>query len=350
MVSSGAEILEIGQLRVLLASRGDGVIVTDVDGFLPHVFERFRQEDASHMRSYAGLGLGLAIVKHLVELHGGAVAAASAGPGLGATFTVTLPPLASQRGCAGRSRDRRSAAGGHASEPGPSSRMFERGRRDVQQVTSSRITVYLIDDHPIVREAFAHAIADEPDLALVGQAGTAAEALRETMILKPVVVLVDLDIPDRDGIELLGALRAQLPETKLLVLSAHDDDYRVAEALRAGAQGYLIKTARIEEVIDGIRRVVEGGSPLSASIAGAVVRAMRKPSGAGALGMDALTTRERQVMRMLASGVSTRETAARLTLSPKTVETHRVRIYIKLGCKSAVELTRAAVRAGIIEA
>ena len=220
----------------------------------------------------------------------------------------------------------------------------------MQEAARSRLKVYLIDDHPIVRDTFARAIADEPDLALVGQAGTAVDALRETMTTKPDVVLVDLNIPDRDGIELLGSLRAQLPTAKLLVLSGYDDEYRVAEALRAGAQGYLVKTSRIEDVIDGIRSVVGGGAPLSARISGAVVKAMHKPVGAGTMGIDALTTRERQVLRLLASGVSTRETGARLTISPKTVETHRVRIYAKLGCKSAVELTRIAVRTGLIEA
>lgn len=217
--------------------------------------------------------------------------------------------------------------------------------------TLSRIKIVLIDDHPIVREGFARAIADEPDMEIVGQAGTAAEALRETLATKPDVVLVDLNIPDRDGIELLGALRAQLPTAKLLVLSGYDDEFRVAEALRAGAAGYLVKTSRIDEVIDGIRRVVVGGAPLSARIAGAVVRAMRKPMGGeGSSGLEALTPRERQVLRLLAAGTSTRETASQLTISPKTVETHRVRIYAKLGCKSAVELTRIAVRTGLIEA
>jgi len=216
--------------------------------------------------------------------------------------------------------------------------------------STSKINVYLIDDHPVVREGFARALADEPDMAVVGQAGTAAEALRETAQCKPDVVLVDLNIPDRDGIELLGALRAQLPAAKLLVLSGYDDEFRVAEALRAGAQGYLVKTSKLEEVIEGIRRIATGGAPLSPRIAGAVVRAMRKPAAEGSGGLDALTPRERQVLRLLAAGVSTRETAARLTISPKTVETHRVRIYAKLGCKSAVELTRIAVRTGLIEA
>lgn len=216
--------------------------------------------------------------------------------------------------------------------------------------SSSKINVYLIDDHPVVREGFARALMDEPDMHVVGQSGTAADALRETAQCKPDVVLVDLNIPDRDGIELLGALRAQLPAAKLLVLSGYDDEFRVAEALRAGAQGYLVKTSKLEEVIEGIRRIATGGAPLSPRIAGAVVRAMRKPASEGSGGLDALTPRERQVLRLLAAGVSTRETAARLTISPKTVETHRVRIYAKLGCKSAVELTRIAVRTGLIEA
>ncbi len=213
------------------------------------------------------------------------------------------------------------------------------------------IKIYLIDDHPIVREGFARAIEDEPDMQVIGQAGTAGEALKDAALMTPDVALVDLNIPDRDGIELLCALRAQLPHTKLLVLSGYDDEFRVAEALRAGAHGYLVKTSRLDEVIAGIRNVAVGGAPLSANIASAVVRAMRKPVGAeGSSGLESLTQRERQVLRLLAGGMSTRDTAARLTISPKTVETHRVRIYAKLGCKSAVELTRIAVRTGLIEA
>ena len=159
-----------------------------------------------------------------------------------------------------------------------------------------KVRVYLIDDHPIVREGFARGLADAPDIIVVGQADTAAEALH------------------------------------------------------AGAHGYLVKTSKMEEVIDGLRRIAAGGAALSPKITGAVLRAMRKRSGQPSGALDALTTRERQVLRLLAMGISTREAAARLTISPKTIETHRVRIYSKLGCKSAVELTRIAVRTGMIEA
>ena len=215
---------------------------------------------------------------------------------------------------------------------------------------SAHVRVYLIDDHPVVRDGFARALMDEPELCVVGQAGTAAEALKGVVSSKPDVILVDLNIPDRDGIELIAALRVATPDAKLLVLSCYDDEFRVAEALRAGAQGYLVKTSQLEEIIEGVKRIAIGGAPLSPNIAGAVVRAMRKPACDGFGGLEALTTRERQVLRLLAAGVSTRETAKQLTISPKTVETHRVRIYAKLGCKSAIELTRIAVRTGLIEA
>jgi len=215
---------------------------------------------------------------------------------------------------------------------------------------TNTIRVFLIDDHPVLRESLARALNAESGMVVVGQAGTAGQALHEIPLAKPDVVVVDLNIPDRDGIELLMVLHAQHPQLKLLVLSGYDDEYRVAEALRAGAQGYLVKTAEISEVVDGIRRIDRGDSPLSQRIAGAVVRAMRKPIQEGLGGLDALTPREKQVLRLLATGRSTREAAAQLTISPKTVETHRVRIYQKLGCKSAVELTRIAVRTGLIEA
>ncbi|WP_437659172.1 response regulator [Sorangium sp. So ce1182] len=179
------------------------------------------------------------------------------------------------------------------------------------ETPASKLRIYLVDDHPVVREGFARALSDEPDLVVVGQAGTAADALRETASCEPDVVLVDLNLPDRDSIELLGALRAQLPQAKLLVLSGHDDEVRVAEALRAGAQGYLVKTSKLEELIEGIHRIATGSAPRSSSLAGTVVRAMRKPASEGSGGLDALTPRQRLVLRLLTAGVSTRESGGK---------------------------------------
>ena len=159
-----------------------------------------------------------------------------------------------------------------------------------------------------------------------------------------------MHLPDRDGIELVGALHARLPDVKLLVLSAYDDEFRVAEALRAGANGYLLKAAPVEHIVAGIRDAAAGGSPLTPELTEGVLRAMRKSSHDGRSALDVLTAREIQVLRLFASGSSTREVAASLGISPKTVETHRVRIYTKLGAKGVVDLTRIAVRSGLVEA
>ena len=212
-----------------------------------------------------------------------------------------------------------------------------------------KLRIYLIDDHPVVRQGLARAIAQEPGMTVVGQSSTAVEALREVGALAPDVVLVDLNLPDRDGIDLLTALRGRVRDAKLLVLSCYDDELHVAEALRAGAQGYVVKTSPLADILSGIREVAVGGTPLSPGVAGAVVRAMRRPSDVAAGSLDSLSPRERQVFRLLALGLSTRDAAARLDLSPKTVETHRMRIYEKLGCSSAVDLTRLAVREGLID-
>jgi two-component system, NarL family, nitrate/nitrite response regulator NarL len=214
----------------------------------------------------------------------------------------------------------------------------------------TKLRIFLIDDHPVVREGFARAVADEPDMQVIGQAATASEALTEAKEIRPDVVLVDLNLPDRDGPELIAALREAIPESKLVVVSGYDDEYRVAEALRAGAHGYLLKTSTLNELIEGIRTAASGGTPLSSRLADAVLRAMRKPGKHSAGTIEALTAREIQVLRLFATGLSTREVAASLGISPKTVETHRIRIYEKLGCKSVVDLTRIAVRTGLVEA
>jgi DNA-binding NarL/FixJ family response regulator len=214
------------------------------------------------------------------------------------------------------------------------------------------LRLFLIDDHPVVREAIARELAASPDISIVGEADTAADALSRAPEARPDVIVVDLQLPDRDGPDLIGALRAQLPAARLVVLSAYDDEYRVTEALRAGAHGYILKTATVDEILAAIREVVAGGTPLSPSLTEGVLRSMRRTGRGHGLGggLDALTPRELQVLRLFASGRSTREVAQALGISPKTVETHRIRIYDKLGVKGVVDLTRLAVRAGLVRA
>ena len=213
-----------------------------------------------------------------------------------------------------------------------------------------KLRVFLVDDHPVVRDGLSRVIADEPDLEVVGAAGTAAEALASVAEAAPDVVLVDLHLPDRDGPDLIAALCVLLPGAKLVVVSSYDDEYRVAEALRAGAHGYLLKTSPVREIVGGVRIAAAGGTPLSPSLSGALLRAMRRTGKNGLGALDTLTPRELQVLRLFASGLSTSGVASSLGISPKTVETHRIRIYEKLGCRSMVDLTRFAVRSGLIEA
>jgi DNA-binding NarL/FixJ family response regulator len=215
----------------------------------------------------------------------------------------------------------------------------------------SRFRIFLIDDHPVVRQGIAAAIAEQADLTLVGEAETATDALARVAEAKPDVVTVDLQLPDRDGPDLIIALRSAVPDARLLVVSAYDDEYRVTEALRAGAHGYILKSATVHEILAATREVAKGGTPLSPKLADGVLRAMRRTGrSARGTGLAVLTAREIQVLRLFASGRSTREVAASLGISPKTVETHRIRIYDKLGVKGIVDLTRIAVREGLVEA
>jgi two-component system, NarL family, nitrate/nitrite response regulator NarL len=218
---------------------------------------------------------------------------------------------------------------------------------------ATSIRVLLIDDHPVVRSGMARALADERDIEVVGECSTAADGVERAGELRPDVMLVDLALPDRDGPELIGALRQLVPDSKVLVVSGYDDEYRVAEALRAGAHGYLIKSATVDELVAGVRTVANGGTPLSPSLADVLMRVVHKSgqrSGKRSGTIDSLTARELQVLRLFASGLSTREVAQNLGISPKTVETHRIRMYEKLDCKSVVDLTRIAVRTGLVEA
>jgi DNA-binding NarL/FixJ family response regulator len=212
------------------------------------------------------------------------------------------------------------------------------------------IRVYLIDDHPVVRSGLALALVAEPDLVLVGDAPTAAEGLAGAVAARPDVVLVDLGLPDRDGAGLVASLCAALPAARVVVLSGCADEFQVSEALGAGAHGYLLKSSSVPELLSAIRTAARGGTPLSPSLTSAVLRAMRRAGRTGPSTIEALTQREREVLLGFATGLSTRELAASLGISPKTVETHRIRIYEKLGARSVVDLARIAVRTGLVRA
>jgi DNA-binding NarL/FixJ family response regulator len=208
-----------------------------------------------------------------------------------------------------------------------------------------RRKVFLVDDHPIVRQGLAQLINNEADLIVVGQGEDAYQSLRAILEAKPDLVLVDVSLKDSDGIELLKELKSQSPDLPALVVSMHDESLYAERALRAGAGGYVMKQEAPQTLLTAIRTVLSGqvyvSSKMSATLLQRMVAGKKRDSG---LPMDRLTDRELEVFRMIGAGTSVKEIADKLFLSVKTVEAHREHIKEKLNIKSSVELLRFAIR------
>ena len=207
-----------------------------------------------------------------------------------------------------------------------------------------------VDDHNVMREALARALAGLEDVELVVEVESAREAIAEQERHRFDVVVIEFGLPDRSGGELIRQLKAA-GDPRVLVLSACRDEFSVGEAMRAGADGYLSKRARFGDLVDAIRTVAGGRTAVSSDVSAAMVRALHRqkvPSGGDMVA--ALSERERQVLRLLALGSSAKEVAAQLSISVKTVETHRARLCAKVATHSVADLTRLAVRSGLVEA
>lgn len=204
--------------------------------------------------------------------------------------------------------------------------------------------VVLVDDHPIVREGLAQVIAQKPDLTVCGEADNAADALGVIEATRPDVVVVDLALKDRSGLELIKDIAIRFPKLAVIVLSMRSESLYAERALRAGAQGYVTKEEDTARVIEGIRKVLDGEVYLSDAMAGKVLKTLfpgrREPRG---LPTDRLSDRELEVLEMIGKGRSTSEIAGALHVSVKTVETYRERIKDKLNLADAGELLRYAI-------
>jgi DNA-binding NarL/FixJ family response regulator len=208
----------------------------------------------------------------------------------------------------------------------------------------AKTRVFLVDDHPALRKGIADCIDAEPDLVACGQAGSATAALPAVARTKPDVVIVDISLPGRDGIELIKDIRAQQRNVRVLVLSMHDESLYAERVLRAGARGYLMKSTPTEEIMQAIRRVAGGEIVLGPRVIGQMAAHTRAGARPGFVSpVDCLTDRELEVYRLLGQGLQRAEIAAELRLSPKTVETHRVNIREKLGVRTATQLRRHAM-------
>ena len=215
-----------------------------------------------------------------------------------------------------------------------------------------RITVLLAEDHTIVREGFRRMLELEEDLEIVGEAQDGRQAVALVRKLRPAVVLMDIAMPLLNGLEATRQILKAVPATKVLMLSAHSDDSYVENACESGAVGFLLKQTSVHEVCLAIRQVQSGKSFFSAAVSRRLNR-LRSPAGdrAGTSRNKAsrLTSREMEVLQLIAEGKANKEIAAELGIGAKTVEKHREHLMAKLDIHDTAGLTRYAIGAGIIE-
>jgi len=209
-----------------------------------------------------------------------------------------------------------------------------------------RVTrILLVDDHPMLRRGLAELISHEPDLGICGEADCAAEAIKRVDDDHPDLVIVDISLPDLNGVELIKQIKTRHPNLKLLVCSMHDEKIYAERALRAGALGYISKEEAAGQVVTAIRRVLQGEVYLSRQMANRMLQRMRTGDDADAVEspVDRLTDREIEVFELIGRGMSTREIADQLHLSVKTIDAHRQKIKAKLKLAHSNELVQHAV-------
>ncbi|MFO1377150.1 MAG: response regulator transcription factor [Steroidobacteraceae bacterium] len=212
---------------------------------------------------------------------------------------------------------------------------------------TDRIPILLVDDHPIVREGLNVLLAEQPDFEVIGEVSDPAQVLPAVDALKPVLVVLDLTLAGTEITPVLRELRERHPDLRILILSMHDELVYAERLLAMGANGYLMKQEPPSELLRALRRVVAGEVYVSAPVAERILartRQVRPVGHAGSGALDALTERERDVLRLVGEGRSTHEISLALDVSPKTVDSHRRNIREKLGLTNPRELVRYAVR------
>jgi DNA-binding NarL/FixJ family response regulator len=208
---------------------------------------------------------------------------------------------------------------------------------------SVRRRVLIVDDHPLVRKGLAGLIAEDPSLEVCGEASDAAEALAQLEATRPHVVIVDISLRSGHGLELIEQIKARHDHVKMLVSSVFDESLYAERALRAGAVGYVNKQEAAEKVIEAIHRVLDGKIYLSPAMSNELLHTMVAGEPLGVDPIRSLSNRELEVFGLIGEGLTTKEIARKLGLSPKTIETHREKIKSKLNLANSSELARRAI-------
>lgn len=204
------------------------------------------------------------------------------------------------------------------------------------------IRILLVDDHRIVREGLASMLSTQPDMCVVGEAGTGTEAIAQAICLLPDIILLDLEMPDLDGVGVLERVRVELPNARVIILTAYGTDERILDAVRAGAKGYLLKGAGLDEVLHAVRVAAEGGSLLEPKVAERLRDSMERILRSGKVPTP-LTERERDILTHIAHGLSNKAIGDELHLAERTVKFHATIIFQKLGVSNRAEAVAKAL-------
>ena len=207
------------------------------------------------------------------------------------------------------------------------------------------ITVFVADDHAIVREGLASLLASQPDIQVIGTAADGRDTVRQVIKLQPEVVVMDIAMPQMNGIEAARELRDRVPQARVVILSMHSSVEHVFHALEAGARGYVLKESVAKEIIEAVRAVRAGRRYLSQRIAEVMAEVVNRSATGSPL--ESLSKRERQVLQLVAEGRSSAQIAAVLSLSPKSVDTYRSRLMQKLHIGDVAGLVKFAIQHGL---
>lgn len=207
---------------------------------------------------------------------------------------------------------------------------------------TERIRVLIADDHPVVRAGLRDMLSAQPDLDVVAEAVNGAEAVSLVDRLRPRVVLMDLRMPEVDGVTAIARIKGEHPEVQVLVVTTYDSDADILPAVEVGATGYLLKDAPREELFQAIRAAAQGKPVLTSSVAARLMERMRNPN------VEALTNREIEVLKLVARGANNRQIAGQLYITEATVKSHLIRIYGKLGVEDRTSAVTKALEQGIL--